>query len=262
MPFSVLYFAFTGHKVWLESTWSGHSNASGAAAPPLENRASLSVAGTSVRPLRGAASLDLWTGANGAGMNQQQGATSVRLSSTRQGSGVPYSPTAVPGQTQSSDKALWRLASVQQHRSVLSSQPSVRVRGKQGYSMLLGMKQLLLWCVTPFVAAAVGAVAYAVLLVVLVLALLWAWITRTVFSVYCIFFPCAADTPCCLKLTRTGDFWSMSDIQAAFKAARLSVTHAQQLVPESTSPDSPGVGKHHGYDASCSVRVAHGRLGH
>lgn len=109
---------------------------------------------------------------------------------------------------------------MQQHRSVLGSQPSVRVRGKQGYSMLLGIKQLLLWCVTPFVAAAVGAVAYALLLVVLLLALLWAWITRTVFSVYCIFFPCAADTPCCLKLTRTGDFWSMSDIQATFKAAR------------------------------------------
>jgi hypothetical protein len=150
---------------------------------------------------------------------------------------------------------------VQQHRSVLSSQPSVRVRGKQGYSMLLGIKQLLLWCVTPFFAAGIGAVAYAVLLVVLVLALLWAWVTRTVFSVYCIFLPCAADTPCCLKVTRTGDFWSMADIQAAFKAARLSVTHAQQLVPESASPDSPGVGKH-GCDASCSVRVAHGRLSH
>ena len=197
MPFSVLYFTFKGHKVWLESTWSGDSNTPDTAAPLSRNRASLSMAGTptSMRPLRGTASLDL-----------------AGLSPSRQESGVPF----LPGQTQSSDKALWMLAAVQQHRSALSSQPCAM--GKQGYATLFGMKQLLLWCVTPSVAAAVGTVAYAVLLVVLVLALLWAWITRTVFSVYCIFFPCAADTPCCLKLTRTGDFWSMSDIMEAFKA--------------------------------------------
>jgi hypothetical protein len=93
--------------------------------------------------------------------------------------------------------------------------------GKHGHGTLFGMKRLLLWCVTPLIAAAAGTVAYAVLLVVLVLALLWAWVTRTVFSVYCIFFPCAADTPCCLKVTRTGDFWDMSGIQAAFKAANI-----------------------------------------
>jgi hypothetical protein len=200
MPFSVLYFTFKGHKVWLESSWSGDSNIPGAAAPLSRNRALLSVAGTPtiMHPLRGTASLDL-----------------AGLSPSRQESGLPF----LPGQTQSSDKALWMLASAQQHQSVLSSQP--RAMGKQGFGTMFGVKQLLLWCVTPFVAAAVGAVAYAVLLVVLVLALLWAWITRTVFSVYCIFFSCAADTPCCLKVTRTGDFWGMADIQAAFKAANI-----------------------------------------
>jgi hypothetical protein len=151
------------------------------------------------------------------------------------------------------------MVAAQQRWSVLINQDGGLNSGKQPRGVLHAVKQLLLRCVTPLIAAVVGTVAYAVLLVVLVLALLWAWITRTVFSVYCIL-PCAADTPCCLKLTRTGDFWGVADIQSAFTATSLSVTHAQQVVHDSSSHHSSLVGKH-GYDASCSVRVAPGRLG-
>jgi hypothetical protein len=147
---------------------------------------------------------------------------------------------------------------VQQRRSVLSNvqhQYSGHGTSKQQRGVLHGVKRLLLRCATMVAAAAVGTVAYAVLLVVMVLALLWAWVTRTVFSIYCIFWPCAADTPCCLRLNRDGDFWDIADKEAAFTAAKLSVSRAEQMAHDSAGVDSPTISKH-GYDASCSVAVA------
>ena len=282
MPSSVLYFAFKGHKVWLESTWSGDSSAHGERPP---GRASMSLPGgtpssgapgprpprdsTSLDlmprpPPRCSASLDLMTTPSGAvvlGVRRPQVATSFRLDPAAElGAEVPSSPKLMPSHPPSSGQASRRMIAAQQRRSVLSNQDGGLDSGKQQHGVMYGVKRLLLRCVTPAIAGVVGTVAYTVLLVVLVLALLWAWVTRTVFSVYCIFFPCAADTPCCLKLTRTGDFWSVADIQAAFAAAKLSVTHAQQVVHDASSHEASVVGKH-GYDASCSVRVAHGRLG-
>lgn len=169
----------------------------------------------------------------------------------------------MPGEVRSAGLAPAAGPAVQQRRSVLSNVPgqySGHVAGQQQRGVLYGLKRLLLRCVTTVAAAAVGTVAYAVLLVVLVLALLWAWVTRTVFSVYCIFWPCAADTPCCLRLNRDGDFWGMADKQAAFSAAKISVgcppVSSEQLAHELTGGDSPLWGKQHGYDASCSVSVA------
>jgi hypothetical protein len=102
------------------------------------------------------------------------------------------------------------------------------------------------------VAAVVGAAAYLLLLAALLLALLWAFATRVVFSLYCIFIPRAADSNCCLKLTRNGDFWGLADVQAAFAAAKLFATHAElQQAPEAVHGASTGAG-----DAVCSVAVS------
>jgi hypothetical protein len=115
------------------------------------------------------------------------------------------------------------------------------------------LKQLIWRACTVLLAAVIGTAAFVVLFVVLVLALLWAWLTRTVFSLYCIFIPRAADSNCCLKLTRNGDFWGVADVQDAFAAAKLSVTHAQQIAIDSMA------GSHansHAGDASCSVGLS------
>jgi hypothetical protein len=124
----------------------------------------------------------------------------------------------------------------------------------QQRGLLHGLARLLLCSVTIVIAAVVGTVAYTLLLLGLVLVLLWAWATRTVFSLYCIFIPHASDIKCCLKLTRAGDFWGVADTRAAFAAAKLSMLHTQQLVQLSEGQGSLA-GKP-GYDASCTVAVA------
>lgn len=263
MPFSVLYFAIKGHEVWLESPWSGDSSTP-ADSSLLGRRGSLSAAPPVSTPgspaphrPRNTASLDGMPTPSDAGGRQQLGSvTSFMLNPSRQGSGMPAWPGARPLilpdhlSTSVPDSP-----AVQQRRGAANSQQYGHSKAKQNRGALYSVKLLLLRCVATVVAAAVGTVAYIVLLVALVLALLWAWVTRTVFSVYCIFFPCAADTPCCLKPTRTGDFWGVADIRVAFAAAQLSVTHSQQLARDSAGGGSVFSGKN-GYDASCSVSVA------
>lgn len=259
MPFSVLHFAIKGHEVWLESAWSGDSSTAAAPGPAL-----------AARP--GSMDVSAWGGGSLPGSPAPRAPrTSASLEvfrldpASRQGSGVPpapgHKPVSTPGDPTHS--GLPAGPATQQRRSVLSNvqhQYSGRSTGEQQRGVLQGVRRLLLRCATIVAAAAVGTVAYAVLLVVMVLALLWAWVTRTVFSVYCIFWPGAADTPCCLRLNRDGDFWGMADKQAAFTAAKLSVSHADQMAADSAGGDSAGgdspLGGRHGFNASCSVSVA------
>jgi hypothetical protein len=63
-------------------------------------------------------------------------------------------------------------------------------------------------------------------------------------------FPSAADSNCCLKLTRAADFWGAADVRAAFTAAKLAATHVQQQQQSHAAFNT----KHAG-DASCSVSI-------
>jgi hypothetical protein len=247
-PFGMLHFAYIGHQMWLDTPRTGNSTGSIAAAGPTLTAAA---AASAPKALRSRASIDSTSsvaGANRTALHQQYARSSLDAAQKgRKMSFLAVKPLTVPERASSSDSA----SPAGVHRKSLLHQSSiVRIASVQR-GTLYGAKQLLWRVCTMLLAAVIGAAAYIMLLVVVVLALLWAWVTRTLFSLYCIFIPSAADSNCCLKLTRDGDFWGVADVRDAFASAKLSVTHAQlQNVFESA-------GSSHEGDASCSVGLPH-----
>lgn len=152
MPFSVLYFAFKGHKVWLEPSARANDSSTPSDSTPQARRKLLSAGGIAPLPSDSPAS------------SNPQPRRSASL-----GFGFP-----------TSGQASQRLVAPQQRHSMPGNQQYGRVLGKQRLGVLHSVQRLLLRCITPVVAAALGMVAYAVLLVVLVLVLLQVVLTECV----------------------------------------------------------------------------------
>uniref|UniRef100_A0A383WLY0 Ion transport domain-containing protein n=1 Tax=Tetradesmus obliquus TaxID=3088 RepID=A0A383WLY0_TETOB len=244
VPFGVLHFALKGHTVWLEASWSEGSSTDleglpAAACATLAAAAAASAA-AAARAQHRTSIGDL------PGGQQQRRAPSFDLdprqfSLTSAGRPSGLKPIAVPGGAFSAGPA----------------SPATQQRLHQSHAAPLQrskpwlVTRLLQRAATMLAAAVVGMVAYVLLLVAVVLTLLYAWTTRTVFSLYCIFSPNAADSNCCMKLTRAADFWRAADVQAAFSAAKLAVggPHMQQDQADDTHiPRQSG-------EVSCSVAL-------
>jgi hypothetical protein len=254
-PFGILHFAYVGHQMWLDTPRAGNSGFSTssipAAAGPLAAAAAATPSGDAQKALRSRASIDSISsvaGANHTASHEQYARSS--LDAAQKGHRISF--LTVEQLTVPEREYSFNPASPAGMRRALLQQQSSNVRiapVKRG--MLHGLTQLMRRICTMLLAAVIGTAAYAMLFVVVVLALLWAWVTRTLFSLYCIFIPRAADSNCCLKLTRSGDFWGVADVRDAFASAKLSVTHAQlQHALESASIPRAG-------DACCSVGLSH-----
>lgn len=249
-PFGILHFAIQGHKVWLATSGTGDSRCSAPAAEST-SAALAAASGDAPKALRSRASLGKvpagWQNANNSLKEQHGQNTPHAHQHSRWFYLSAVEPIVVPDSGSSSGAAS---PAVQQRRGSFQRQGSIVQSAPPQRGMLYAVKRLLCQTCTILCAAAIGTAAYVTLLAALVLALSWAFATRTVFSVYCIFFEQAAGSNCCLRLARQADFWGLADVQAAFAAAKLSPTHAHQ------QQASDVLATAHTEDASCSVAVA------
>lgn len=94
-------------------------------------------------------------------------------------------------------------------------------------SCLSVLLHLLSVICTTVLAALVGLVLQVVLVLLLAATLFWAWVTRTVYSLYCIFIPAAANQESWLSATRTADLWTKDAVQAAFAASTTGTAQLQ-----------------------------------
>jgi hypothetical protein len=249
-PFGMLHFAIKGHQVWLESYGTGDANTLPPAAQLTLAAAAAATAGDAPKALRSRASIGGIPAANcqGAqGPHSGRNSIDVKQQHNRRFSLSAVQPVFVP---ESSYSSCASSPAVQQRRSSFQLQGSIVQTAPVQRGMLHAVKKLLRQICIILAATVIGAAAYVMLLTVVVLALLWAFVTRTVFSLYCIFIPRAADSNCCLKLTCNGDFWGLADVQAAFAAAKLYATHAQQQQASHSRATT------HAGDAMCSVAVS------
>lgn len=245
LPFGVLHYAIRGHKLWITS-WSGSA---GKARLDKQNPA-VAQAAAKLREQLGNVNYRISGSITGpVAVAALIVSRRTRFMQFIMGPDDADAPAGV-GPVHAQVKAPFRMSKMLRHAAG---------------SLLRGM----FYCFDTFVelpvrvafATVIGAIIHVVLLALLVLILIWAWFTRILFCLYCLFWPWAGNVDHHAQITRTADFWSKENVHDAFTQANLSVgpTFDQvQAVPMgSTDLQELSLARHDPPDgtAECKVRV-------
>lgn len=222
LPFGVLYFAIRGHKMWI-SSWSPSTGnarlnkqnpaAAEAAAKILQQSRSTtnSVLGSvseaaeaALNPGRRARFLQFVKG-------QNDGDASM-LAPAANKVPVGRSPPVKVASVSADAKAAVNMWKVLRHAA-----------GSLFEATFWFFDTLIEPPIRIGLAAVSGLIIHLVLLVLIITTLIWAWCTRLLFSLYCLFWPWAGNAHHQTQITRIANFWSKESIHDAFATANLLV---------------------------------------
>eukprot|EP00878_Enallax_costatus_P044763 GHUV01053498.1.p1 GENE.GHUV01053498.1~~GHUV01053498.1.p1 ORF type:complete len:690 (+),score=153.21 GHUV01053498.1:831-2900(+) len=230
LPFGVLHYAMRGHQMWIPS-WAASA---GKTSADKRNPAAAEAA-TKVHLQPGGRS-SISGSVTGAAAGSASGRRARFLQFVKgeddSDAGGPASPAA-----RKAPVMQWRSGKVASFNT--QPRPRITVHKPNPLRRALGsVLEGLFWVTDTLIeapiriglAAVSGLITHVLLLALIVLVLVWAWFTRLLFSLYCLFWPWAGNAEYQVQITRMANFWDKEGVHDAFASAKLPAGSASEEV--------------------------------